>query len=117
MQDTKPAPEETLATHVARAIDELGHSADAIADRFRTLGIKGVRKSEHACPVACYLADIDHNWLVDVLETEVRIQFWDDTTDNITKIWVELTDSASAFVTRFDQGIYLDLVAQPAVTR
>jgi hypothetical protein len=104
MQDTVPAPTETITTRVTRTLDELGHSADDVADRLRALGIKG-QALAHCCPIANLLRQLDCVISVDVLEIFAGV-LGDDGRD----IQVDVPEAVSTFIARFDAGVYLDLV-------
>jgi hypothetical protein len=112
MQDTVPAPPETITTRVARALDELGHSADDVADRLRALDVKGRRNLPYCCPVANLLLGIDQVAAVEVLETFAEVFVINGTEPLV----VPVPDAVSAFITAFDDGVHLDLVDHAEVT-
>jgi hypothetical protein len=92
------------AAHVRDLLDQLGDTPDKVADRFRTLGIKGTRGLAcHClachCPVAIYLERHFGSGNVAVGTDYVTVDGID----------VLLQDAVIEFVKRFDQGVYLDL--------
>jgi hypothetical protein len=89
-----------------RALDQLGLTADDVADRLRALGIKGEPKCENHCALAVHLGQLDGVADVDVLETFALI-YQHGQAKSIT---VDLPEAVQVFVHRFDDGVYLDLI-------
>jgi hypothetical protein len=96
-----------ITTRATAALDALGHTADEVADQLRAKGIKGERLDEGACPIANYLSGIDGVIDVDVIEKRT----WIGVDHSPQMIEVVNPDAITTFVSRFDRGVYLDLVA------
>lgn len=103
------AAEETTTTRTARRLDELGPTADDVADKLRALGIKGELEHSNACPVANYLGRDTTLTGVEVLETVAEV--WVGHPDLAVKFEVPVPPPVEMFIRRFDAGVYLDLVA------
>lgn len=100
------------AERVAALLAELGDHSDAIADRFRALGLKGVRKAVDCCPVAAYLQNCGiEGAMVDAdSNDELFVRDFDRTLVGP----VEFPGAVADFVLAFDRGVYLDLVEVPS---
>jgi hypothetical protein len=95
-----------IRNNAARAIDELGLTADDVAGRLRALEIKGERMNENTCPLAVYLLRLDGVAGAEVNEEDAFLY----PAGNATPVVVQLSDAAKDFLHWFDLGIYLDLV-------
>jgi hypothetical protein len=92
-------PEDQLLDTLAR----YGDTADAIADRFRAMGIKGARHQAMACPIAQALSRAGYRYPIVSCE-EIRV---DDAGGFVA---VSTPESVAEFVRRYDARVYLDLV-------
>lgn len=101
---------ETLTRRAERALDELGLTADCVADRLRALEIKGEPKSLEHCPVANYL----RSRIAGLRDVEVTGTATWVAGDGDTRI-VTTPAPVAAFVRDFDLGIHLDLVQSAGV--
>lgn len=99
LQSSDPKVEEVEA-RITELLKGLGETPYAIADKFRTAGIKGQRENEYSCPIATYLTG--------VMGVTCRVTG--------QSVWalqnsacVDLTAAAESFVERFDYGNFADL--------
>lgn len=100
-----------IAARVRQALADLGPDPDTIADRLRQLGVKGYRSEECHCVLAVYLQRaLDPAWIVEVLETSVRVLPGDGVSGPAEPVGVPLPEHVTWFVQRFDKGAYPDLV-------
>ncbi len=90
---------------VARLLADLGDTADAVADRLRALGIKGRRASACGCPIALYVKKA--GWGTPAVASDLVV---DNPDDDFRTLRVPLTPAVDLFRSRFDAGVYLDLV-------
>lgn len=90
-------------TTVTKLLAELGDTPDAVADRLRALDVKGYQSSPPCCPVALYLVGrgVDRP-LVDDCDVQTGPRSARSVHPN--------PPAVRAFIHRFDQGVYLDLV-------
>jgi hypothetical protein len=106
---------EIVTVCVTRLLDQLGNTPDAVADRLRALNVKGARIACGPCPIEIYLLCSDLNPAqVVVGDTYATLDFGDPVDQRVN---VRLPAAVTAFIHRFDDGVYLDLVGIPAVTR
>lgn len=98
MSEKIPSPEAVL-----EALEELGETAEEVAESLRKGGHKGIPKTACACPVANFCNkkfDAD----TDVQLSEIVL------TD--CEIVVDMPDNIFQFITRFDNGEFPELVEQ-----
>ena len=102
---------------LTQTLTELGNNADKVATSLRDAEVKGRRNNAAQCPVARYIA---RRVVERVPSTRLQIDILSDTAvitapkpnadvDDVI-VTVELPDSILAFIQRFDQGDYPDLV-------
>lgn len=89
---------------LAEALAELPDTADGIADRMRALGIKGKRQDDYCCPIANFLMG---KGFEEACVGESWIEVCDDDSGSEE---ADTPPAVSEFVSRFDAGVYLDLV-------
>jgi hypothetical protein len=98
---------------IVSTLNQLGPTADEVADRIRALGIKGRRHSPERCPIANLLTSIPGVMIAEVLEADVEIFVSEDEGTDVIEIPVP--DAVSDFIVQFDRGVHLDLVDTAAV--
>ncbi len=92
---------------VAQLLAELGDTADAVADRLRALGIKGIPGDACWCPVASYLKRNGYEAVA------VSMSDWGcalSVEQGYGAIDGDTPGPVVEFIARFDEGVYLDLV-------
>ena len=94
----------TIEESLRDFLDELGHTADEVADNLRSSGIQGEPKSADTCPIACLISAV--NGLRDISVDASVISGW---TDENWVIDVEVPEPVAEFIRRFDSGDYRDL--------
>lgn len=93
-------------TRLQKALSELPRSADEIALKFLSEGVKGRRRTPWACPISNYLSreGCDCPLVSSVAAHIVK--------DNGDLEFVDLPKDVRVFVSKFDEGDYQELVAQ-----
>lgn len=94
---------EQNARRAVQLLVDLGATADKMADRLRALGIRGAQCFSNACPLGVYLET--NGVTAYVSREEITVPVTDD-----TFVSVDVPAAVATFVTRFDGGVYLDLI-------
>lgn len=84
-------------------LTKLGDTSDAIADRLRALGIRGVQCLSNICPLAVYLESQGITAYVSREEITVPVEGGADVRRPVPA-------AIGVFVGRVDGGVYLDLI-------
>lgn len=96
-------------TTVTELLADLGGTADAVADRLRALGIKGTRHDGCSCPIANLLRS--NGCGTSELEvSNYHVYPTGSLIPNDQEV-PQLPPPVTQFIRRFDEGVYLDLVA------
>lgn len=82
---------------LAGLLDDLGPTMEAVAERLRAAGVKGLHSSVRHCPVAQYLAQMGVEAPA-VLRGEVACS----TPDGARRVYVKQPAAVGQFVQRFD---------------
>ncbi len=93
---------------LAELLAGLGDTPDAVADRLRALGIKGVQGDACFCPIARFL-DSDSTPYRCAAVTDLS-SIVDSPAEDYRTLQVSNPAPVAEFIGRFDAGIYLDLV-------
>jgi hypothetical protein len=82
---------------------ELGQTADEVSESLKRLGIKGLQREGHKCPLACYFRSL-------VPGLDIGVGFHSIFVDD--EFIGPLTDACNAFRFRYDGGSYPELNAK-----
>lgn len=93
-----------LITRLHAELVALGDTADAIADRLRAKGIKGLQQDDYRCPIAHLIRTLG---VEEVAVCENAIQFLDN---DCYGVEIATPEAIEQFIQNFDGGMYLDLV-------
>lgn len=102
----KPVIADDLADAVRQYLDQLGDTADAVADNHRARGIKGRRGDGCHCPLAVGIRQAFPDVNVFGIGTYKAAAYALLDAD----VSVELPTAVTEFVKRVDDGVYLDLI-------
>lgn len=94
------------ADHVSLLLQSLGDTQNDVAASLRKLNCRGHRNSGGECPVARFLI-----W-AGCTDVFVDHHIFSATAPNGQQVCCSTPRAAAAFVLRFDDGVYPDLVAQ-----
>lgn len=111
-QGSATNPKSWAALLVEAALGMLGTTSDTVADTLRSMSVTGVRHDEMSCPIAHLLTRLDAVETAEVLDDHVHI--WATGTADQVPIVIDLPAPVAEFVTRFDEGVHLDMVTLPA---
>lgn len=89
-----------LKSRVEQLLDGLGDDGDAVAEHLKTLGVTGVPKDGHACPIYNYLRAND----IALAAVDIESIDFDDG-------WMDTPPAVRDFIEDFDDGYFPELEA------
>lgn len=104
-------PRTQIAYDITLMLERLGSTPDEIAQSLRVSGVKGMRRQGNSCPITHWLekqmggraftSQQSVSWIEGPDLREI---------DPTAMVWVAVPEPVVDFVTRFDDGVYPDLV-------
>lgn len=106
-------PHMAVRRTVTEALASMGETSEGVANKLRSAGIKGVRKSDTCCPIARALNQLPGVHTVEVIDDHANVFI----SGQASYVVVDLPDPVREFVWLFDEqfGPYMDLVEKLAV--